>query len=108
MGELHRLGEVSLAPSGGRPAIPRGQPDVWSGLHQLSPLPWPSTPRVDMCPRSHGPNRHKTWLTSHGVWPTDWPLGPFTMGFGPLGPCVKYTPVVMMILTFGQLYFVIP
>jgi hypothetical protein len=30
------------------------------------------------------------------------------MGFGPLGPRVKYTPVVMLILTFGQLYFVIP
>jgi hypothetical protein len=54
VGELHRLGEVSLAPSGGRSA-------KWSGLHRLSPPPWPSTPRVDMCPRSHGPNRHKTW-----------------------------------------------
>jgi hypothetical protein len=36
------------------------------------------------------------------------PLGPFDLEFGPLGPYVKYTPVVMMILTFGQLYFVIP
>jgi hypothetical protein len=27
---------------------------------------------------------------------------------GPLGPRVKYTPVVMMILTFDQLHFVIP
>jgi hypothetical protein len=27
---------------------------------------------------------------------------------GPLGPRVKYTPAVIMILTFGQLYFVIP
>jgi hypothetical protein len=35
-------------------------------------------------------------------------LGPFSLGFGTLGPCVKYTPVVMLILTFGQLYFVIP
>jgi hypothetical protein len=35
-------------------------------------------------------------------------LGPFGLGFGPLDPCVKYTPVVMMILIFGQLYFVVP
>jgi hypothetical protein len=27
---------------------------------------------------------------------------------GPLDPSVKYTPVVMMILTFGQLHIVIP
>jgi hypothetical protein len=36
------------------------------------------------------------------------PLGPLGLGSGPLGPRVKYTPVVMMILTFGQLHFVIP
>jgi hypothetical protein len=36
------------------------------------------------------------------------PLGPLGLGSGPLGPHVKYTPVVMMILTFGQLHFVIP
>jgi hypothetical protein len=36
------------------------------------------------------------------------PLGPLSLGSGPLGPRVKYTPVVMMILTFGQLHFVIP
>jgi hypothetical protein len=35
-------------------------------------------------------------------------LGHFGLGLDQLGPCVKYTPVVMMILTFGQLYFVIP
>jgi hypothetical protein len=35
-------------------------------------------------------------------------LGPFVLGFGPLSPCVKYTLLVLMILTFGQLYFVIP
>jgi hypothetical protein len=33
--------------------------------------------------------------------------GPLGLGSGPLGPYVKYTPVVMMILTFGQLHFVI-
>jgi hypothetical protein len=30
------------------------------------------------------------------------PQGPLDLGFGPLGPRVKYTPVVMMILTFVQ------
>jgi hypothetical protein len=35
-------------------------------------------------------------------------LGPLGLGSAPLGPCVKYTPMVMMILTFGQLHFVIP
>jgi hypothetical protein len=38
----------------------------------------------------------------------DQPLGPLSLGSGPLGPRVKYTPMVMMILTFGQLHFVIP
>jgi hypothetical protein len=33
-------------------------------------------------------------------------MGPLGLGFGPLGPRVKYTPVVMLILTFGQLHFV--
>jgi hypothetical protein len=35
-------------------------------------------------------------------------LGPFVLGFSPLGPRVKYTLVLTMILTFGQLHFVIP
>jgi hypothetical protein len=35
-------------------------------------------------------------------------MGPFGLGIDLLGPCVKYTPVVMMVLTFDQLYFVIP
>jgi hypothetical protein len=34
--------------------------------------------------------------------------GPTQPGFDPLGPHVKYTPVVIMILIFGQLHFVIP
>jgi hypothetical protein len=76
--------------------------------HRLYPLPWPSTPHVDTCPQSRGPNPHKTWPANQGVWPASRPLCPFGLGFGPLGPCVKYTPMVMMILTFGQLYFVIP
>jgi hypothetical protein len=36
------------------------------------------------------------------------PLGPLGLGSGPLGPHVKYTPVVTMILTFDQLHFIIP
>jgi hypothetical protein len=31
-------------------------------------------------------------------------LGPLSLGSSQLGPCVKYTPVVMVILTFGQLH----
>jgi hypothetical protein len=36
------------------------------------------------------------------------PLAPLSMGSSPLRPHVKYTLVVMMILTFDQLHFVIP
>jgi hypothetical protein len=61
-----------------------------------------------MRPRSCGPNRHKIWLGGQGVWLADQPLGPFSLGFDPLSPCVKYTAMVMIILTFGHLYFVIP
>jgi hypothetical protein len=39
--------------------------------------------------------------------PTGLPLCPFGLDFGPLSPHVKHTPVVMMILTFGQHYFAI-
>jgi hypothetical protein len=92
VGEPHQLGEVGLVPSGGRLAKPRDRPAGWSGLHQLFPPPWPSTPHVDTCPQSHGSCRHKTWPTGQGVWPTSQPLGPFGLGFDPLGPCVKYTP----------------
>jgi hypothetical protein len=35
---LHRLGEVSLAPGGGQSAKPRGRPVGWSGLHRLGLL----------------------------------------------------------------------
>jgi hypothetical protein len=106
--ELHRLREVSLAPSGGRPAKPCGQRARYSSLHWLSPLPWPSTPHVDTCPRSRRPTWDKKYQAGQGGWSVGQPMGPFGLGFGPFGPCVKYTPVVMMILTFGQLYFVIP
>jgi hypothetical protein len=38
VGELHRLGEVRLVPSGGRSAKPHGWPVRWSGLHRLGLL----------------------------------------------------------------------
>jgi hypothetical protein len=31
--DLHQLGEVGLAPGGGRSAKPHGWPAGWSGLH---------------------------------------------------------------------------
>jgi hypothetical protein len=34
--------------------VEAGWPTGWSGLHRLSPLPWPSSPCVDTCPRSRG------------------------------------------------------
>jgi hypothetical protein len=40
--------------------------------------------------------------------PRNWDLDPLRLGSIPLGPRVKYTPMVMIILTFGQLHFVIP
>jgi hypothetical protein len=64
------------------------------------PPPWPSSSHVDMCPRSREPDRLKSW-------PVGRPIGSFGLGFGPPRPRVKYTPVAIMILTFGQLHFVI-
>jgi hypothetical protein len=65
-------------------------------LHQLG--------EVSFAPSSGRAAKSRGWLVS----PTPWPLGPFGLGFGPFGPYVKYTPMVMMILTFAQLHFVIP
>jgi hypothetical protein len=62
----------------------------------------PSPPCVDMWKPRLRPNRLKTWLARR---PAPRPIRP---GVWPLGPHVKYTPMVMMILTFGQLHFVIP
>jgi hypothetical protein len=55
-----------------------------------------------------GPNRLKPWLASQRVGPVGRPLGSLALGSGPLGLHVKYTPMVMMILTFGQLHVVVP
>jgi hypothetical protein len=48
------------------------------------------------------------WGSSTNLEKSVWCQVVASLGFGPLGTCVKYTPVMMMILTFGQLYFVIP
>jgi hypothetical protein len=60
-----------------------------------------------MCQPSSQMSQLKPWLVGHVVAPAGRPLGPPGLGFGSLGPRVKYTPVVMLILTFGQLQFVI-
>jgi hypothetical protein len=74
---------------------------------------WPpptraSPPHIDAWQRRLGLNRLKPWPTDQGFGLSGRHLGPLNLGFGPLGPRVKYTPMVMMILTFGQLHFVIP
>jgi hypothetical protein len=45
--DLHRLGDVSLVPGGGRAANLRIRPVEWSGVHQLSPPTRASPPHVD-------------------------------------------------------------
>jgi hypothetical protein len=97
-----------LAPGGRRVAKPRGRPARWSGLHRLSPPTRASPPRVDTWQPRLGPNHLKPQPASQGVGPASRPLGPLGLGSGLLGSHIKYTPVVMMILTFGQLLFVIP
>jgi hypothetical protein len=54
---------------------------------------------------SEGSVQSPHWI--QGVGPAGRPLGPLRLGSSSLGPRVKYTPVVMMILTFGHLFFVI-
>jgi hypothetical protein len=71
------------------------------------PLTRASPPCVDAWQPRLGPNCLKPWPVGKGVGPASLPLGPLGLGSGPLGPHVKYNPMVMMILTFGQLHFVI-
>jgi hypothetical protein len=99
--DLHRLVEVGLVPGGGQLAKPCGRPSGWSGLHRLSPPTQASPPRVDVWQPGIDLNRLKPW-------PAGRPLVPLGLGSSPLGPHVKYTPMVMMIFTFCQLHFVIP
>jgi hypothetical protein len=106
--DLHRLGEVSLVPGGGWAAKPRGRSAGWSGLYQLCPLTPASPPHVDTWQPRLRPNHLKPWTVGQGVGLASWPLGLLGLGSGPLGPRVKYTAVVMMILTFGKLHFAIP
>jgi hypothetical protein len=94
-----------------------GPPPTWRGWFSArwrpgSQATWPAG-RVDQPPPTRpsppcvyawqprlGPNRLKPS-------PAGRPLGPLSLGFGPLGPRIKYTPMVMMILILGQLHFVI-
>jgi hypothetical protein len=100
MGELHRLGEIGLAPSGGRSAgrVERPPPTFSTAMAFYSSC------------RTHVLKAVGQTNINHGRLAKEFsrPVGPFGQGFGPLDPCVKYTPVVMMILIFGQLYSVIP
>jgi hypothetical protein len=90
-----------LATSGGRPAKwQKGQFDARWWLERPPPTR-PSPPRVDAWQPRHGLNHLKSWSEGQGFGPVDEPLGPLGVGSGPLGPRVKYTPVVIMILTFG-------
>jgi hypothetical protein len=87
---------------------PGGQATWPGGRVERPPPTQPSPPRVDVWQPRLGLNHLKPWPAGQGVGPAYWPLGPLGLGSGPLGPHVKYTPVVMMILIFVQLHFVIP
>jgi hypothetical protein len=99
--DLHQLGEVGLASSG-------GWPSKRCGRVERPPPTQASPPRVDVWQPRLRLNHLKPWLASQGVGPAGRPICPLGLGSDPLGPRVKYTPVVLMILTFGQLHFVIP
>jgi hypothetical protein len=88
--------------------VEAGQPSHMAGRVELSPPNQPSPPHVDAWQARLRSNRLKPWPADQGVGPASWPLCPLGLESGPLGPRVKYTPVVMMILIFGQLHFVIP
>jgi hypothetical protein len=98
--DLHRLGEVSLAPGGDRPTKPCGR----SASRVERPPPTLSTDLgfSSSCRHVSTKARAEMPQTLAGR-----PLCPLSQSTGPLGPRVKYTPVVMIILTFGQLHFVI-
>jgi hypothetical protein len=85
-----------------------GQATWLAGRVERPPLTWASPPRVDVWQPRLGRNRLKPWPASQGVGSAGLPLDPLSLWSGPLGPYVKYTSVVMMILTFGELHFVIP
>jgi hypothetical protein len=76
---------------------------MWFGLHRLSPPPWPSPYRVDMCAGSHGPNQQKAWLAGLGIWLAGHPLGPLVSGLCTLPPHIRYIPGVTLILVEFQI-----
>jgi hypothetical protein len=80
------------------------RPSTWSADHS-------SRPQLSSSLGSFLVNRRRDMSTKSQAKPTQTvagrPLGPLGLGFGPLGLGVKYTPVVMLILTFGQLHFII-
>jgi hypothetical protein len=86
---------------------PSGQATWLSGGVKLSPPTRASPPRVDVWQPRLRPNGLKPWSAGQGIVQAVQPLCLLGLGSGPLGPCVEYTPVVMVILTFGQLHFVI-
>jgi hypothetical protein len=85
-----------------------GQATWLTGRVDRPPPAQASPPLVDAWQPRLGLNLLKPWLVSQGVGPAGQPLGPLGLGSGSLGLHVKYTPMVIIILTFGQLYFVIP
>jgi hypothetical protein len=90
------------------PQVVAERPSHMAGRVEWPPLTRASPPRIDAWQRRLGLNRLKPWPTDQGFGLSGRHLGPLGLGFDPLGPRVKYTPVVMMILTFGQLHFVVP
>jgi hypothetical protein len=81
--------------------LPASQAMWPAGQVERPPPTRASPPRIDVWQPRLGLNRLKPW-------PAGRPLCSLDLGSSPLGPRVKYTPVVMMILIFGQLHFVIP
>jgi hypothetical protein len=90
--DLHRLGEVGLAPGGG--------PGSWV---EQPPLTFSTDSGFSSCRHVATKARAEPPQTLAGR-----PLGSLGLGSDPLSPFVKYNPVMMMILMFGQLHFVIP
>jgi hypothetical protein len=81
---------------------------TWPAGRVERPPPTRASPHcVDTWQPRLGLNHLKPWPASQGDGPADQPLCSLSLGSSPLGPRVKYTTMVIMILTFGQLHFVI-
>jgi hypothetical protein len=92
-GSLHRLGKVNLEQMDGQPTGHFSRFSLPSSLGSFL-----VNQHRDVSTKS----RAKLTQTLAGR-----PLGPIGLGFGPPGRRVKYTTVVMLILTSSQLHFVI-